>query len=67
MPLATERAHFSPEAYLEWEKLNETKHEYLNGEAFALAGAKDTHLTVCINLVSMINSHLRGGPCQPYS
>ena len=66
MPLATESVHFSPDAYLEWEKAGDVKHEYLNGEVFALAGAKDAHITVCINLVSLIHAHLRGGPCRVY-
>lgn len=66
MPLATETAHFSPEAYLEWEKLSEIKHEYLNGEVFAITGAKDAHVTVCGNLFVQLHSHLRGGPCRPY-
>jgi Uma2 family endonuclease len=66
MPLATETTLFSPAAYLEWEKANDTKHEYLNGEVFALAGAKDRHVTFCINLVAQLHSHLRGGPCRVY-
>lgn len=66
MPLATEIAHFLPEAYLEWEKGNETKHEYFNGEVFALAGAKDAHVALCITLVTQLYAHLRGGPCRLY-
>ena len=66
MPLATETVRFSPEAYLEWEKANDSKHEYLNGEVFALAGAKDAHVTVCGNLFAHLHAHLRGGPCRPY-
>lgn len=66
MPLATDMTHLSPEGYLEWEKGNDTKHEYLNGEIFALAGAKDAHVTLCINLVSLLHAHLRGGTCRLY-
>ena len=66
MPLATEAVHFSPEAYLDWEKSSDGKHEYLNGEVFALAGAKDAHVSICINLVSQLHAHLRGGPCRVY-
>lgn len=66
MPLATETTAFAPEAYLEWEKGNETKHEYLNGEVFALAGAKDAHVTVAGNLFALLHAHLRGGPCRLY-
>ncbi len=69
MPLATEAAHFSPEAYLEWEKTSDTKHEYMNGEVFevfALAGAKDAHVTVAGNLFALMHAHLRGGACRVY-
>ena len=66
MPLATESVHFSPDAYLEWEKAGDVKHEYLNGEVFALAGAKDAHVTVCGNLFALLHAHLRGGPCRVY-
>lgn len=58
---ATEVAHFSWEAHLEWEKSNDTKHEYLNGELFALAGAKDAHVTVSGDLFALLHGHLRGG------
>ena len=66
MPLATEIVKFSPEAYLEWEKTSDTKHEYLNGEVFALAGAKDRHVTLCLNLAAQLHGHLRGGTCRLY-
>jgi Uma2 family endonuclease len=66
MPLATEPTAFAPEAYLEWEKGNETKHEYLNGEVFALASSKDAHVTVAGNLLALMHAHLRGGPCRIY-
>ena len=66
MPSATETTVFAPEAYLEWEKGNETKHEYLNGEVFALAGAKDAHVTVAGNLLALLHAHLRGGPGRIY-
>jgi len=66
MPLAKETAHLSPEEYLEWEKGNDTKHEYVNGEVFALAGVKDAHVSLCVSLVSQLYAHLRGGPCRVY-
>lgn len=66
VPLATEQVHFTPEAYLEWERTSEGKHEYLNGEVFALAGAKDAHVTVTGNLFAQLHPFLRGGPCRIY-
>ena len=73
MPLAKKAGFFSAEDYLEWEKGNEIKHEYLDGEVFpmydaaqAMAGAKDGHVTVAGNIFALLKSHLRGGPCRVY-
>ena len=32
------KPHFSPEAYLAWEAEQPEKHEYVDGEVFAMAG-----------------------------
>jgi Uma2 family endonuclease len=34
------------EEYLEFERKSETKHEYFNGEVFAMSGAKWNHNVV---------------------
>lgn len=57
---------FSPSDYLEWEKENEVKHEYLDGEVFAMAGASDAHVTITLNLASILRNHVRGSPCRTY-
>lgn len=56
----------TPEAYLAGEKDNKTKHEYVNGEVFAMVGAKDAHVTVAGNLFALLRNHVRGGPCRVY-
>lgn len=72
MPLANKADFFSAEDYLEWEKGNEIKHEYHDGEVFpmyethAMAGAKDAHVTITLNIAALLKSHLRGGPCRVY-
>lgn len=57
------------EEYLAWEELQDTKHEYLNGmvyEVYAMAGAKDAHVTVTGNVFALAKAHLRGTPCRTY-
>ncbi len=66
MSIAKEKPALTPEAYLEWEKTSEIKHEYLDGDIFAMAGAKDSHVTVSGNLFALLKNHLRGGPCRTY-
>lgn len=66
MNLAKPTERFSPEAYLEWEKSSGAKHEYLEGEVFAMVGARDSHVTVAGNLFALLHAHVRGGPCRVY-
>ena len=59
-------AGFTPETYLEWEARQSVKHEYLAGETFAMAGARDAHVTVAGNVFALLRGHNRGTPCRTY-
>jgi len=57
------------EEYLAWEEQQPTKHEFYQGlvyEVYAMAGARDAHVTVSLNIASLFKSHLRGTPCRVY-
>ncbi|MEL4896471.1 Uma2 family endonuclease [Crocosphaera sp. Alani8] len=56
----------TPEEYLEWEKEQEIKHEYIAGEIYAMAGASDTHVTIALNIASLLRNHVRGSNCRVY-
>lgn len=60
------RIPFSPADYLAWEAEQPTRHEYLNGEVFAMTGASDAHVTIALNLGSLLRERLRGSPCRAY-
>jgi Uma2 family endonuclease len=57
---------FSPQDYLEWEDLQDYKSEYFAGEVYAQAGASSKHVTLTLNLGTMLNMHLKGKPCRSY-
>ncbi len=59
--------YISPEAYLAAELKRPIKHEYRNGYVYAMSGASDPHVRISINLVSTLNSHLRGTVDRVYS
>jgi hypothetical protein len=40
------RHHYSPEAYLELERLSPIKHEYLQGQVITMAGASKPHAII---------------------
>ncbi len=66
MGLPQSATHQPPDEYLEWENTQTEKHEYINGEVFAMVGAKREHVTVAGNVFALLKNHLRGGPCRAY-
>lgn len=61
------KTFYTPEEYLALERSAESKHEYFNGEIFAMSGASKWHVLIVTNLVVELGSQLKGGPCQVYS
>lgn len=55
----------SPEEYLAGEENSETKHEYLNGVVYAMAGGTNRHSDISVNITSSLKTRLRGKPCRP--
>jgi Uma2 family endonuclease len=61
-----ENMRLSPDDYLKGEAITDMKHEYLNGEVWAMSGATDNHVTVAGNLFVLLKSHLKKSPCRAY-
>jgi Uma2 family endonuclease len=59
-------SYLSPEAYLEAEKNSLQKHEYIQGQIYAMAGASDAHVTITANVVALLRNHVRGTGCRIY-
>ncbi|MBI3101435.1 MAG: Uma2 family endonuclease [Burkholderiales bacterium] len=66
MSLPAPQSAFDAQAYLAWEAEQSTKHEYHDGEVFAMAGASDAHVTVALNIAMALRNHLRGSPCSVF-
>lgn len=52
--------------YLAGEAVSSIKHEYVDGEVFAMAGASEEHATIAGNVFALLRAHVRGGPCRVY-
>ena len=63
---AEQKAVFSAAEYLAWEAVQLDRHEYIDGEVFAMAGAEDRHVTVAGNLYIALRQHLAGSPCRTF-
>ncbi|MBD2261138.1 Uma2 family endonuclease [Pseudanabaena sp. FACHB-2040] len=64
--IASPHSPLTPDEYLQLEAHSLTKHEYINGEVYAMAGASDTHVTISLNLASLLRNHVRGTGCRVY-
>jgi len=53
--------------YLAAEAVSETKHEWLNGEVFAMSGGTPTHGALAMAVGGELRAALRGRPCQVFS
>ena len=58
--------YLTEQDYLEGEKVAEVKHEYYDGQVYAMAGASDGHELVALNFATTLVSHMRGKGCRVY-
>lgn len=56
----------SPEDYLAAEADSLIKHEYRDGDVYAMAGGTDAHNQIAGNLYALLRNHLRGSGCRTY-
>ena len=63
---AIPKTKLTPEEYLEFERKSEKRHEYFDGEIFAMSGAKRNHNKIAGNLSGLLWQHLKGKNCEFY-
>lgn len=67
MTVSGHHAYFTPAEYLELERISPIKHEYLQGQLVAMAGASKAHVIITGNLSALLVNHLRGTGCISYA
>jgi Uma2 family endonuclease len=55
---------FTPDEYFAWEEQQEFKHEYIDGEVYAMSGGTTNHSEIASNFNFLLKAHLRGGNCR---
>ncbi|GAA5526450.1 Uma2 family endonuclease [Herpetosiphon gulosus] len=54
------------EEYLAGERTSPAKHEFLNGQVYALAGASRNHNLIVVNLIAELHSQLKQRSCSVF-
>jgi Uma2 family endonuclease len=55
---------FTPEEYFAWEEQQLERHEYIDGEVYAMTGGTINHSDIAGNFLSLLKTHLRGSGCK---
>jgi Uma2 family endonuclease len=67
MAVSSFRHRYTMDDYLAVEEMSPVRHEFLNGEIYAMAGGTPEHAALSAAVVTVLGARLRGGPCRPYS
>jgi len=60
------RQLYSFDSYVEMEASSTIKHEFLDGEVWAMAGGSVEHAAVAANIVGLLGQGLAGRPCRVF-
>ena len=57
----------SEQAYLDGELFSDIKHEYIDGDVYAMSGASANHNRIAGNVQAALHSHLANTPCDVFA
>ena len=58
---------FTPEEYFAWEEHQLERHEYIDGEVYAMTGGTQNHSDIAGNFLTLLKLHLRGSGCKAFN
>ena len=64
MSVAIPNYRMTPDEYLAFEAASEERHEYVDGEIFAMSGTTTAHNDLVGAIAELLRPMLRGGPCR---
>jgi Uma2 family endonuclease len=67
MTSAVPHHHYTLAEYVRLEGYANVRHEFYAGQIFAMAGGTREHGALAANLITLLNTQLRGRPCQAHT
>ena len=57
----------TPAEYFAWEEQQLCRHEYINGEVYAMSGGTQNHSRVALKFAALLDNHLSDGVCRVFN
>ena len=54
----------TPEEYFDWEEKQLEKHEYIDGQIYAMSGGSKNHSLISVRFIALFANHLEGSGCE---
>ena len=54
----------TPNEYFAWEEKQLNKHEYIEGEVYAMSGGSRNHSLIAVRFTTLFSNHLSGSACE---
>ena len=54
----------TPEEYFAWEEKQLEKHEYIDGQIYAMGGGSKNHSLISVRFIALVSNHLEGSSCE---
>lgn len=67
MPALLHKLNYTYAEYLGFEASSNVKHEFLDGQIYAMAGGTPEHAALAAAAITLLGPQLRGGECRPYN
>ncbi len=67
MPALLHKLNYTYAEYLGFEASSNVRHEFLDGQIYAMAGGTPEHAALAAAVITLLGPQLRGGECRPYN
>lgn len=57
----------TPAEYFEWEEQQLCRHEYINGEVYAMGGGTQNHSRISLKVAALLDGHLSNSNCRVFN
>jgi Uma2 family endonuclease len=57
----------TPAEYFAWEEQQLRRHEYINGEVYAMSGGTQNHSRIALKFAALLDNHLTDGVCRVFN